>query len=204
MDEVEAVKGVLALQSLGDWWQLSAWSRFIASRNSAAVWLMGHGGLRLGELLGLVVGDVFVGGEPVHTLVVRPEVGKGGRSREIPLDRLTREAIRRLVGIGGAMSWEPMRALICRSLVDACTMSPRGLQVIVARIGFLACQRLVTPHMLRHTYAARLRRRVDLPVVQALLGHACLSSTQVYMGVTADDMRGAVDGLSGGGNGSRR
>ena len=200
-DEVEGGTRPVETGRLGEGKGLVGWARFRWARNAVAIWLMGHAGLRLGELLGLMVGDVMYGGEPVACLLVRPEIAKCHLERTIPLDEVTRGAIRRMefpqIANGRLVMDAP---LLTRSFAGE-RMSSRGVQAMVARLGFLAVQRLITPHMLRHTYAARLRRRCDLPVVQAMLGHACLSSTQVYMGVTGDDMRDAVKSLSGNGVG---
>lgn len=57
-----------------------------------------------------------------------------------------------------------------------------------ARIG-----RRVSPHRLRHTFATHLvKRDIRLVVIRDLLGHRCLSSTQIYLHTTADDLRHAA------------
>jgi len=57
----------------------------------------------------------------------------------------------------------------------------------------------MNPHALRHTYATRMLKVADIRVVQELLGHANVSSTQIYTHVTSPDLREAVDRMAAAG-----
>ncbi len=164
-------------------------------RNACAFWLMGDAGFRVAEMLRLRVRDLYVGDDVVRTIEVTAEVGKGGRRRALPVSNNLGVAIHRLAWI---QDWK-------NSLMDdkhvftgrhaGAVITSRRMQQIIAEMGFVAIQRLVTPHQLRHTFATRLRRRCRLPVVQALLGHVSLKSTQVYMNVGSDDIQSAIENI---------
>ena len=138
-------------------------------------------GLRVSEAASLTVGAVQ------GTELVRV-VGKGGRERVVPLggqakrtlDRYVEEGRGRLAGPGsGDALW-----------VGASTrpLSERGIRRVVRA-------RLATfPHALRHSFATHLLEGgADLRVVQELLGHRELGTTQVYTAVTREHLRSAYD-----------
>lgn len=67
-------------------------------------------------------------------------------------------------------------------------VSTRTLQRLVARLGREVLGRSLWPHVLRHTYATRMMRVCELRVVQELLGHRSVKSTQVYTHVSSEDL----------------
>lgn len=167
-----------------------------AARDAVAFWLMGDAGLRLAETLKLCVADVWLGGAAVNMLQITKLVGKGARARVVPVSQNLAAAIERLAAIEEWAARHGHADPLIGRLVRGPSVSNRRIQQVVARWGFLAIHRLVTPHQLRHTFAVRLRRRVDIAVVQQLLGHASLQSTQMYMGVATDDLTRAVEALA--------
>ena len=165
-------------------------------RNAAGIWLMGHCGLRVSELCLLPWSSVWGPAGCLGSCHVTTVVAKGGRERIVPLDGLVEGALQRLrvalgaLGIAGGAgrvwgvgrSWRPAGV--------------RRVRAFVAALGAGAVGRVVRPHELRHTFATRLSRVAKLEVVQQLLGHRSLASTQRYLAVTWQDKVDAVKGLS--------
>lgn len=171
-------------------------SDLIRVRDLAALWLMGHCGLRVGELVKLPWEAVYADGAVVARIHVSVRVAKGGRPRTVAVDSFVAGALGRLRSVANA----------CLAGVElGCVLGcgpgwrPIGVRCIQRKVGDLggvALGRAVAPHQLRHTFAVRIRRRSDIAVCQRVLGHARLSSTAVYAGVSADECDEAVMGLS--------
>jgi integrase/recombinase XerD len=142
-------------------------------------------GARISEAVGLDIDDVDLDGGAVRLL------GKGGKERVVPIGRLAITAVR-------AYLVRARPALIRRG-TPALLLSARGnrlsrqtgwtiLQVAAERAKIDPA--LVSPHVLRHSYATHLLDGgADVRVVQELLGHASVTTTQVYTLVTVDRLR---------------
>lgn len=150
---------------------------WIAARDFAVLLLLYGAGLRVGEAMALT-GAVLPLGEtlPVH--------GKGGKDRIVPL---LPKVARAIEDYADACPWPitargplflgarggPLRAELIR----------RAVRRARARLGLSG---RTTPHALRHSFATHLLGRgADLRALQELLGHASLSSTQIYTQVDA-------------------
>jgi len=145
-------------------------------RNGALLELVYSCGLRSAEAVALDLGDVDLDREHVH---VR---GKGGKERLVPLGE---EAAWR-VGL-----WlRDGRPALARGASDALFVSVRG-----RRLDTSVLRRLLrNPHRLRHAYATHLLEGgADLRTIQELLGHASLSTTQIYSHVDARRLRKVYD-----------
>ena len=145
-----------------------AWVR---ARDKAVLLLFYGCGLRLSEALGLTAQDI-----QRDTLRI---LGKGGKTRLVPLLPIVRTAIdtyRRLCPF--SLNAQDPLFLSARGT----PLSPRTIQALVQRLR--RAQNLpasVTPHALRHSFATHLLNNGgDLRTIQELLGHASLSTTQVY------------------------
>jgi site-specific recombinase XerD len=148
----------------------------LALRNAAVLELAYSCGLRSAEVVALDLGDVDLDREHVH---VR---GKGGKERIVPLGE---EAAWRLG------CWlRDGRPLLARGACDALFLSARG-----RRLDTSVLRRLLrNPHRLRHAYATHLLEGgADLRTIQELLGHASLSTTQIYSHVDARRLRKVYD-----------
>ena len=148
----------------------------LALRNRALVELIYSGGLRSAEAVALDLGDIDFEREAVH---VR---GKGEKERVVPLGE---EASHRL-----ALYLRDGRAALARGAVDALFLSARGRRLDTSTV-----RRLVRhPHRLRHAFATHLLEGgADLRTIQELLGHASLSTTQIYSHVDARHLRRVYD-----------
>lgn len=153
-------------------------------------------GLRNNELISLNVIDLFDYGTPLKQLELRKSTTKGHKPRTIPLHPLVIDAFSHY------FQWKAEHGESCIS--DAplfvsrnakLRLSPRDFQRIVKTISEKAIRRSIHPHVLRHTFATKLLKKTNIRVVQELLGHSRLSSTQIYTHVTTADLVGAIESL---------
>jgi integrase/recombinase XerC len=146
---------------------------FTAWRDRLAMELLYGAGLRVSELVGLDHGSV-----DVEQGVARV-MGKGRKERVCPLGRAACAALRKFRGefSPGAAPTDPV---LCNP--GGRRMTVRAVQLMLKRHLALAGLPLdLTPHKLRHSYATHLLNAgADLRIVQELLGHAHLVTTQVY------------------------
>jgi site-specific recombinase XerD len=148
----------------------------LALRNRALVELVYSAGLRSRETVDLNLADVEFDQELVH---VR---GKGGKERTVPLGEEAAHWLARYV--------RESRPELARGAEDALFLSVRG-----RRLDTSVLRRLVPhPHRLRHAFATHLLEGgADLRVIQELLGHSSLSTTQVYSHVDGRRLRKVYD-----------
>ena len=145
-------------------------------RNRALLELVYSAGLRSQEAVDLDLGDVDFEQEAVH---VR---GKGNKERVVPLGE---EAAYRL-----RLYLDDSRPKLARGAEDALFLSARGHRLDTSTIRRL----LPHPHRLRHAFATHLLEGgADLRVIQELLGHSSLSTTQTYSHVDGRRLRKVYD-----------
>ena len=149
----------------------------LALRNRALFELVYSAGLRSAEAVGLDLGDVDFEQELVHV-----RNGKGAKDRFVPLGEVASEQLARYV--------REARPQLARGANDALFLSARG-----RRLDTSTLRRLVPhPHRLRHAFATHLLEGgADLRVIQELLGHQSLSTTQIYSHVDAKRLRRVYD-----------
>jgi integrase/recombinase XerC len=163
-----------------------------SARNIIAAVLMMDAGLRVGEIVGLWVTDVYFQNKPVSTLTVRAAIAKGRKERHIPVTQRLKAALARFNQRPYLLPDLPdIQRVICNK-PQGHGLTTRTLERIITAAGEAALGRPVHPHMLRHTYATKLLRVTDIRTVQELLGHKNLSSTQIYTHVNDEDKRKAV------------
>lgn len=142
-------------------------------------------GLRISELVGLDVDDVSREQGSVRVL------GKGSKERIVPLGSFALEAIDAyLVGGRPSLARPASRGALFLNQRGG-RLTRQGVAKILKRAAAAAGLRArVTPHTLRHSFATHLLEGgADVRVVQELLGHASLATTQIYTLVTGDRLR---------------
>jgi len=149
----------------------------LALRNRALVELVYSAGLRSAEAVSLDLGDVDFEQERVHV-----REGKGGKDRVIPLGEEAAHLVARYL--------HEARPQLARGAENALFLSARG-----RRLDTSTLRRLVPhPHRLRHAFATHLLEGgADMRTIQELLGHASLSTTQMYSHVDAKRLRRVYD-----------
>ena len=150
-------------------------------RDVAVMELFYSSGLRLSELAALDVEDVDLYTESVRVF------GKGRKERVCPVGAPALEAVQKYRSVAnvhsGALFINKSRKRI----------SPRSIWLILKRyLRHTSIPISISPHKLRHSFATHmLDRGADLRSVQALLGHASLSTTQIYTHVTVERLKKA-------------
>ena len=152
-------------------------------RDAAILELFYSSGLRISELLSLNVSDIDFLGETVRV------TGKGSKQRIVPIGGPALSAIQRYrtdAGIAsGPLFVSTHRTRITQQAVDLLLKKYLKLSSIPFKI---------SPHKLRHSFATHLLDAgADLRSVQSLLGHASLSTTQIYTHVTKERLKEAYD-----------
>jgi site-specific recombinase XerD len=145
-------------------------------RNRALVELVYSSGLRSREAVDLDLADVDFEREQLHVK------GKGGKERIVPLGEEAAHWLSRYL--------HEARPQLAREAVDALFLSIRGHRLDTSTLRRVAPH----PHRLRHAFATHLiEGGADLRVIQELLGHSSLSTTQVYSHVDARRLRRVYD-----------
>jgi integrase/recombinase XerC len=152
---------------------------WIVARDAAVLALLYGSGLRVSEALGLKRKDCT---DSRDTLTVK---GKGNKSRMVPLLPQVAKAIADYVAL---CPFELPREAPLFVGARGGPLSPRIVQLTMARMrGALGLPDTATPHALRHSFATHLLARGgDLRAIQELLGHASLSTTQIYTAVDTE------------------
>jgi site-specific recombinase XerD len=156
---------------------------WMPQRDAAILELFYSSGLRLAELAALTVRDVDIFNETVRVM------GKGRKERVVPVGALALGAIQKYrqaarVDAGPLFINKSRKRLGARSV----WLSLRRY------LAFAGIPLTVSPHKMRHSFATHmLDAGADLRSVQSLLGHASLSTTQIYTHVTAERLKKAYD-----------
>ena len=168
----------------------------LGRRDRAILELFYASGLRLSELVGLGFEDVNLSSRVVRVL------GKGRKERIVPFNRPAETALRAwlkdreeiVAGIAGSPVLQAKRQ---RRLAEPLflnykggRLSTRSVDRLVRKYVALCSTRFgISPHALRHSFATHLLARGgDLRAIQELLGHASLSTTQIYTAVDTEQL----------------
>ena len=164
----------------------------LGARDRAVIEVLYGSGLRVAELCGLDLSDVDVG------RAVMRVVGKGRKERRIPMTKPAATATCTYI--------EEARPQLVRANVRALTTSalflntrgarlgPRSVRALLAKYSSSDGKRPVSPHTMRHSFATHLLDGgADLRVVQELLGHESLATTQIYTHVSTERLRAVYE-----------
>jgi len=150
-------------------------------------------GLRVSELVGLYIEDVAPFGEVSTVLSIPSRIGKNGKKRQIPINDDIRNHLSKFLHTKSySKHLSKPTSFLFLSLHTSNPLSSRDFQRIVNEVSISSIGRSITPHTLRHTFATRLLKHTNLRVIQELLGHAHLQTTQIYTHVDLDDARAAI------------
>ena len=157
-----------------------------ALRDRAMLELLYATGIRVGELTGLNLGDVDLARGLAHV------TGKGNKQRVVPFGDEAAAAVSEWLEFGRAELAGDTPAMFVGSRGGR--IDQRQVRRIVERAGQRAGVEHVSPHTLRHTTATHmLEGGADLRVVQEMLGHTSLQTTQIYTHVSAQRLKRVYD-----------
>jgi integrase/recombinase XerC len=157
-----------------------------AVRDRAILELLYSSGLRVSELTGLNIGEL-----DLRVGMVRV-TGKGGKERIVPVGSRALEAVQAYLEL----------RLVAAEGNDALFLNTHGgrinrrsvTRIVDMHVARIAAFKRISPHTLRHTFATHmLEGGADLRVIQELLGHASLSTTQKYTHVSIDRLMEVYD-----------
>jgi len=167
----------------------------VARRDRAVLEVLYGTGLRISELVSLSLSDIDLGGGLLRAF------GKGSKERVVPLGGHARRALVAWLSPAGRGELEPER-WARRADADAVFLNQRGGRLsrqgawgVVRRYGEqVGLDGRLSPHVLRHSCATHmLDRGADIRAVQELLGHASISTTQIYTKVSPERLRSVYD-----------
>jgi len=156
---------------------------WVLARDAAVLALLYGSGLRISEALGLTREAVPAPGKGDAITVT----GKGNKTRMVPVLRQVLELIDEYVTLCPYDLADQSPIFVG---AKGGPLSPRIMQLVMARLrGVLGLAETATPHALRHSFATHLLARGgDLRAIQELLGHASLSTTQIYTAVDTEQL----------------
>jgi integrase/recombinase XerD len=156
----------------------------IGLRDSALLELMYGTGIRVSEASELRLEALQL---EMGFLLVR---GKGDKERIVPIGEMAREKLRRYLSEGRPQLLKDRASAFVFLNPRGRKLSRQGIWKIIKKYALLCGIKDISPHTLRHTFATHLLQRgADLRVVQILLGHADISTTQIYTSVTIEYLK---------------
>lgn len=158
--------------------------------------LMLHTGIRLGESRKLAWCDLIFQHQPKTALELTADMTKRHRARIIPINRTLRERIQQTWSLTAVPKGFSLANFAIAAKPTAPAVSARSIERRFEQAGRKAGGIRFTPHMLRHTFATRLLRVSNLPIVQQALGHQRISTTSIYTHPSQDDLKAAIDDIA--------
>jgi len=167
-----------------------------AIRNYTIAILMLEAGLRVGELVLLRWTHLFFNSLPVTSIIISAEMTKSKHCREIPVSTRLSEALTEYHRTHSDLRNKTHTPAFWPHGQTYRHMTTRQVERIIRHAALESIGRPIHPHVLRHTFASKLMRVTNAAIVQQLLGHAHLSSTQIYCHPNGEDLRNAINSAS--------
>ena len=164
-------------------------------RNHCMALLMLDAGLRVGEVVRLRSHHLYFNSQPVTSIIILPDIAKNKTERTIPVSQRLTDALKEhyqdIQYYGNSL--EP--CFVFHHGRPHRPLTTRQVERTLCKAAMKSIGHPVHPHVLRHTFASRLMRTTNARVVQELLGHKHLSTTQIYTHPNQDDMKNAIQSL---------
>ncbi len=161
-------------------------------RNRAILEVLYGSGLRVSELTTLTVGDVLFDQEILRV------VGKGSKERLVPISREALKAIRLYLESRAELLRENGKSPVALFLNNRCEAISRVMifNIIKKAAADAGIAKSVSPHTMRHSFASHLLQAgAGIRAIQQMLGHADISTTEIYTHLESQQKREAVEKL---------
>ena len=165
-------------------------------RNYLMALLMLDAGLRVGEVVRLEIEHLYFADGPVRTIIINSDIAEKDCTRNIPVSSRLSACIEEVAGKWWCTGEYFLHAYCFHTKSTGTPLTTRQVERIIRAAAMKCLGRPVHPHILRHTFASRLIRKTNSRVVQELLGHKNLSSTQIYTHPNGEDLKQAIDQLN--------
>lgn len=187
-------------ESLLDWVytkSLQGRPRRERTRNYTIALLMLDAGLRVSEACSLRQNQLLFDGKPVSTLLIPTLKIENHPERRIPVTHRLSTSLNNMSNEWWTTMWQDPANYAFYMDDRRIPINVRYIQRFIGDAAYRSIGYPINPHMLRHTFATRLMRITNIRVVQELLGHGNLQSTQIYTHPNSDDLEKAIQGLNG-------
>lgn len=155
----------------------------VAVRDRTMVLLLYASGIRVSELTGLDLRNVDLNGGVINV------TGKGNKERVVPIGDTAAKGLVKYMTYRKELEKTDKKALFLSN--NGKRIQDRMVRYVLKRyIGKISVQKKVSPHTLRHTFATHLLQNgANIRIIQEMLGHSSLSTTQVYTHLTVDKLQ---------------
>lgn len=153
-------------------------------------------GLRVAEVAQLTRGCLIFADTFCESITVTARAAKNHRQRYIPSSNRLRDAILGMSEFCWLPDECPSDGYAFYQVDFTKHLTVRQIQRMLGSKSEKAIGRQINPHLLRHTFASRLMRTVNIRIVQELLGHVSITSTQIYTHPNGDDLKKAIETLN--------
>ncbi len=167
-------------------------SQKFGHRNRAILEVLYGSGLRVSELTTLTVGDVLFDGEILRV------VGKGSKERLVPISKKALHQVRLYLDARAQQLGESGKSAMALFLNNRCAAISRVMvfNIIKKAATDAGIAKSVSPHTLRHSFASHLLQAgAGIRAIQQMLGHADISTTEIYTHLESQQKREAVEKL---------
>lgn len=165
-------------------------------RNYTIACLMLEAGLRVGEATHLLVSDLWYLSRPVTSIIVRAGIAKNRRERQIPVSTRLSDALKEMARTYWSSNMLPDQDYAFYRTNRNIPLTTRQVERIIRAAAIRSIGRPIHPHVLRHTFGTRLMRKTNARIVQELLGHSSMTSTQIYTHPNSDDLKSAINKMN--------
>lgn len=162
-------------------------------RNYLMALLMLDAGLRVGEVVRLKVCDLYFNLQPISNIIIGQRLAEKDCERAIPVSGRLCDTLIEMNKSCWLVFAVHFNDHAFFTTDPRQPLTTRQVERIIRKAALKCLGRPVHPHVLRHTFASRLMRKTNARVVQELLGHKNLSSTQIYTHPNGEDLKKAID-----------
>lgn len=164
-------------------------------RNYTMALLMLDAGLRVGEVVQLQWDHLYFYNEPTESILLTASITKNKQERTVPAGGRIRNAAAEMYKYWWSADGLAPSVYAFYQTDPYKPITTRQVERIIRAAAMKSIGRPVHPHVLRHTFASKLMRKANARIVQELLGHQSMTSTQIYTHPNEDDKKKAIQDI---------